>query len=226
MRLLLLILLSLLSPAARAAAADDAIVTSYQLYSKGLRVGTVRTERSRIVTNGVEAIRCEVATRVHVNLLILRHDLDGREVYVSDGSGPIEYRNTKRENGRTTDVVGVRGDGVFRLVIAEEATVRTNAFRDDDYEAVSMDGPELELANEGDEKTLRVLDLGAAEVVDRTYRWTKSDGDYRVVDFSDRNKSARRWVRADALGMLIARQDGRDRAGTYSMRMADPTAPP
>ncbi len=221
MRLSLLMLLSLLVAAARAAASDDAIVTSYHLYSKGLRVGTVRTERSRVVTNGAEAIRCEVSTRVHVNLLILRHDLEGREVYVSNGAGPIAYWNTKHENGRTTDVVGVRGDGVFRLVIAEGAQVRTNEFRDGDYAAVSMDGPELALAGEGDEKTLRVLDMGAAEVVDRTYRWAKTEGGYRVVDFSDRNKTARRWVRADALGMLIARQDGRDTAGTYSMRMAE-----
>ena len=93
---------------------------------------------------------------------------------------------------------------MFRLVIAEGAQVRTNEFRDGDYAAVSMDGPELDLAREGEEQVLRVLDLGAAEVVERTYRWAKTEGDCRVVDFSDRNKTARRWVclsnRAFSLG--------------------------
>jgi len=221
MRVSLLIFLTVLALADRAAAADDAMVTSYQLYSKGLRVGTVRTERSRVVTNGAEAIRCEVVTRVHVNLLILRHDLEGREVYISNGSGPIEYRNTKRENGATMDVAGVRGEGVFRFVIAEGGAVRTNEFLDADYDAVSMDGPELALGGLGQTKSLRILDMGAAEVVDRTYTWAKNDEGFRVIEFSDRNKTARRWVRADAMGMLIARQDGRDRAGSYSMRMTN-----
>ena len=113
----------------------------------------------------------------------------------------------------------MRADGVFRFVIANNGAVRTHEIPDGSYDAASMDGPELNLAAEGESKTLRVLDMGAAEVVERTYRWASTDGDLRVVQFEDRNKSARRWVRADPLGMLIARQDGRDRAGAYSMRM-------
>jgi hypothetical protein len=41
------------------------------------------------------------------------------------------------------------------------------------------------------------------------------------VDFEDVNKKARRWFAEDELGVFIARQDGRDKAGTYSMRAVE-----
>jgi hypothetical protein len=213
------VFLSLACLSALVARAGDQDVARYNLYSKGLRVGTVRTERSRMETNGVEAVKCDVTTKVHVNLLILRHDLEAREVYVSSGSGPIAYSHTKVDGGRTTEVTGVRSGDRFRFVISETGVTRTNEFADADYDAVSMDGPELALADVGDEKTLRLLDMGEAQVVARTYRRLKDEAGFLVVEFNDANKRGRRWVKADDLGMFIGRQDGKDKAGTYSMRI-------
>lgn len=76
--------------------------------------------------------------------------------------------------------------------------------------------------------TLRLLDLETLSVVTRRYRWVRSedvtvDGKQircRVVDFEDPNKKCRRWIRPDAPGAVIARQGGKGKDGSYSLRMA------
>jgi hypothetical protein len=90
-----------------------------------------------------------------------------------------------------------------------------------------MECPEITMKKEGDEMTLRLLDLETLQVVTRSYRWVKSldvpvDGRnvrFRVIDFRDRNKQCRRWIRPDAVGAIIARQDGSGRDGSYSLRL-------
>ena len=42
----------------------------------------------------------------------------------------------------------------------------------------------------------------------------------RVVDFVDENKKCRRWIRPDAVGAIIVRQDGMGKNGSYSLRIA------
>jgi hypothetical protein len=203
------------------ALAGEPGVTTYDLYSKGLRVGNVRTERSRVVTNGTEALRCEVTTHVSVNLLVVKHHLDQREVYVSNGEGPLAYEQAKTENGKSFDVRGQRDGSNFVFVVTQDGATRTNSVGASDYDVVGMDGPETGLAKMNEPTTWRVLDMGGARVVERTYTWLRDEDGLRVVEFSDPYKSGRRWVKADDLGLFIARQDGRDKAGTYSMRMSD-----
>jgi hypothetical protein len=205
------------------AAADlpSASVTTYTLHSRGLRVGSVRTERERILTNGQEAVRCGVTTHVRVNLLVVRHNLEANEVYVSSGGRPLAYEHVRRENGEERAIRGVREGDRFVFLVTENGATTTSVVHDADYDAVGMEGPELALSEPGATNTLRVLDVGAARVIERSYCWIRSEDGLRVVEYADANKSGTRWVRGDEFGLFIARQEGREKSGSYSMRMTD-----
>ncbi|MBJ6724447.1 hypothetical protein [Geomesophilobacter sediminis] len=41
----------------------------------------------------------------------------------------------------------------------------------------------------------------------------------KVVEFSGPNNRCRRWVTSDERGVLIVRQDGSGKGGTYSLRL-------
>jgi len=97
----------------------------------------------------------------------------------------------------------------------------------DDYDYTTMECPETRLQREGEERVLRLLDLETLSVVTRRYRWVKSedvtvDGKRlhcRVIDFEDPNKKCRRWVSTGEPGVIITRQDGKGKSGSYSLRM-------
>ena len=74
---------------------------------------------------------------------------------------------------------------------------------------------------------MRLLDLETLSVVTRRYTWVRSedvtvDGKRircRVIDFEDPNKKCRRWISAGEPGVIITRQDGKGKSGSYSLRM-------
>src|SRR6185369_4398152 len=102
-------------------------------------------------------------------------------------------------------------------------------FPRDQYDYTTMECPELHLKKEGDKMSARLLDLETLEIVTRRYTWVRSEEvqvgsmkhDFMVIDFEDKNKKCRRWIKPDALGAIIARQEGRGKFGSYSVRMVD-----
>jgi hypothetical protein len=214
--------------AAVMAAAAEPHVTTYDLYSKGLRVGSVRTERQRVQRDGRELVSCRVKTDVNVRIPFFRYSLDSEEECLIDEQGAVAYWQIRKEDGNRRTIQGELTDGAFLFTIRDNDEIRTEAISREDYDMTSMDSVELQLARPGDEQTLRILDLNLLVLVERRYHWVKSEKiamggtavSSRVVDFMDPNKQIRRWVTGDDLGLVIVRQNGREQAGSYSMRLA------
>ena len=220
------VILGVLLTAACTARAGDAHVATYDLHAKGLKVGRVVTTRSRVTDGGRSAQRTEVTTAVDVNLLVYRYRLSSREVFLSDDRGVYALDVEREEDGVREVARGRLEEGAFRLTLTETGAVRTLSFPRGDYDCCSLDAPELAL-QPGQSVTRRVLSVGSYTLLDRTYaclreeRVTAGGRSYpcRVVDFTDALKSGRRWYLADEFGFCIVRQDGRDKAGAYSLRL-------
>jgi hypothetical protein len=77
----------------------------------------------------------------------------------------------------------------------------------------------------------RILDVEKMVVVKRDYRfirnaqYTVAGKDYlcRIVDFSDQNKKARRWIAWDGAAVVMYRQDSKGEKNTYSVKATSVT---
>ena len=199
----------------------------YTVYSRGMRVGELRTFTSLIPDGGRKSLKFSGNTHINVNLLVYSYHLDSEEEALLDGKETVGYRRTTRENGRTCKVEGRLDKGRFLLTIDQDGARRTMNVNRQEYDHTTMDCPELGLKHEGDEAVYRVLDLETLGVVARKYRWLRSEEVTvngkriicRVIDFQDPNKNCRRWITQGEVGALIARQDGKGKSGAYSLRM-------
>ncbi len=202
--------------------------SNYTVHAKGLKVGELRSVCSLVPRNEKKALKYEATTRIHADFLVYSYKLDTQEEALVGEEGTVRYRRTTRENGNVCQVEGRLDHGRFLLDISENGARRTMSVGREQYDCTTMECPEVTLQREGEEKALRLLDLETLVVVTRRYRWVKSedvvvDGkriNCRVIDFEDPNKKCRRWIRPDELGAIIARQDGKGKGGSYSLRMA------
>jgi hypothetical protein len=96
-----------------------------------------------------------------------------------------------------------------------------------DYDRTTMECPEALMDfGAGGKATLRILDMEHLVIVTRNYRLVREEiyklggKEYpcRVVDFSDIYKSCRRWIGMDGDTVIMFRQDGKSKEGTYSVR--------
>lgn len=202
--------------------------SSYDVFSRGIRVGELKTVCSLIPYHEKKALKFESSTRVYANFLVYSYKLDTDEsALVSDG-GTVRYQRTTREKESVCQVEGRLEQGRFLLDIRENGVKRTLAVNRDRYDYTTIECPEITMKHEGDEMKLRLLDLETLMVVNRSYRWVKSEDvtvngqqiHCRVIDFEDQNKKGRRWIRPDEVGAIILRQDGSGKHGSYSLRMA------
>ncbi|MCM2357014.1 MAG: hypothetical protein NDI77_02615 [Geobacteraceae bacterium] len=201
--------------------------SSYTVYSRGLRVGELKTVCSLVPYHEKKALKFEARTRVNANFVVYSYKLDTEEEALVSDEGTVRYRRTTREKDDVCQVEGRLDRGRFLLDIRENGVRRTLAVDRDRYDYTTMECPEITMRREGDEMTLRLLDLETLTVVTRRYRWVKSeeiavDGQRircRVVEFEDPNKKCRRWIRPDEVGAIVVRQDGKGKDGSYSLRM-------
>lgn len=202
--------------------------SNYNVFSRGIRVGELKTVCSLIPYNGKKALKFESSTRVNANFLVYSYKLDTDEsALVSDG-GTVRYQRTSKDKHSVSQVEGKLEQGKFLLDIRENGVKRTLSVNRDRYDYTTIECPEITMKHEGDEMKLRLLDLETLMVVTRSYRWVKNEDvtvngqqiHCRVVDFEDQNKKGRRWIRPDEVGVVIMRQDGSGKNGSYSVRMA------
>ena len=95
-----------------------------------------------------------------------------------------------------------------------------------------MECPEARLDFAGKTQvTLRILDVEKMAVVKREYRlvrteqYTVGGKEYpcRVIDYSDKNKNARRWINWDGTAVVMYRQDSRGEKNAYSVQATSVT---
>lgn len=201
--------------------------SSYTVYSRGLRVGELKTVCSIVPYHDKKALKFEARTRVNADILVYSYKLDTDEEALVSDEGTVRYRRTTREKDDVCQVEGRLDRGRFLLDIRENGVRRTMAVNREQYDYTTMECPEITMKREGDQMTLRLLDLETLTVVTRKYRWVKSEeiavgGEQircRVIDFEDPNKKCRRWIRPDEVGAIVVRQDGKGKDGSYSLRM-------
>ncbi|RNC70401.1 MAG: hypothetical protein ED859_06220 [Desulfuromonadales bacterium] len=208
-------------------ASTGARESRYDIFSHGLRVGDLTTLLSHDTYQDRRALRFESNTRVMADLLVYSIAYESRETALVTEDGTVSYKRSDRRRGQNLEAAGRLERGKFIIDVTENGSRRTLLFDRSRYDHTTMECPEILILREGEEMSLRLLDFETFSIVTRRYRWMKSEDVLvegkpvrcRVIDFEDPHKKGRRWIKADDLGVIIARQDGKGKEGSYSLRM-------
>jgi len=208
--------------------------SDYFVYAKGLKVGELKTVCAAESAEGRRMVKFHSDMRINADFIVYSYALATTEEAIVGDGGTLRYRQTTRENDKLRQVDGRFENDSFHLELKENGTSRTLVIARNEYDFTTMECPEIRLKKEGDELALRLLDLETLSVVTRRYRWIRCEDVVvngkrfrcRVIDFEDVNKKCRRWITEDNLGVIIARQDGNGKTGSYSLRMQTLTLKP
>lgn len=209
-----------------AIAAEEESVAIYAVNACGIRAGTVETVRSVRQVEGRRIESCRVHTKIDVDLLWISHHLDSTETILCDSNGLFQIAVDGVENGVTNIVRGHLRDGAFHYDIAKGGTNIARSIARTNYVCSTLDGIELQLQKDT-ARTIPVLASDRGFVIERTYTWTEDETlkaagtnlACRIVAFKDANKQGRRWVCLDDFGLFIARQEGREKSGSYTLKL-------
>ena len=139
----------------------------------------------------------------------------------------VSYSHKGQENNTTVDVEGRLENATFRFDIRERGATRSIVIPRSSYDHTTMECPEARLDFSVTPRiTLRILDVEKMAVVKRNYQlvrtahYTVAGKEYpcRIVDFSDQNKKARRWISWDGTTVVMYRQDGKGDKSSYSVQ--------
>ena len=199
----------------------------YRITSRGFGVGELTTSIAAVPHKGGRALRFQSDLAIDANLLFFKKVSRSREDALVNEQGTLSYRKHGEENGRRGAVEASLEGGSFRFRVTDGAGERQLSVPRGSYDCTTMDCPETSLRREGERMELRLLDLGLATVVTRRFHYLKNEEVVvgartircKVVEFSDPNNSCRRWVSSDEEGVIIVRQDGSGKGGTYSLRL-------
>lgn len=206
----------------------------YSVYSHGFKVGEVKTDCLPLARNNKKFFNFQSVTRIDANFFFRTFRLEKKEEALVGEEGTFYYKRTSTQNGKSQQVEGHLDKGGFTLTIEENGAKNTLVIGRGEYDFTTLDCPEITLGPEDKEKTFRVLDFEHLKVVRRSYRWVRNEDitvDSRnirckVVDFTDQYKKCRRWVKLDELGVLVIRQDGKGKEGSYSTHITSLTVKP
>jgi hypothetical protein len=200
---------------------------TYKITSKGFGVGRFKTVLAPLKLSGDKVVRFESELAIDANLLFCKVTSSAREEAVIGASGAQRYRRHGQENGKNSSVEASLENDSFRFRLIDEAGSRSVAVPRTSYDFTTIDCPETTMKHPGDTLEVRLLDLEHAKVVQRKFHWVKNEEleiggkrmHCRVVDFSDPANKCRRWVACGPDGVVIVRQDGTGKHGSYSLRL-------
>jgi len=202
-------------------------VAHYKVSSMGFTIGNVTTTQRLTEEGGVPSVQFETRTAVKASFLWMGYNLDTTEKGTLQKGGLVSYSRKGRDNGATIDIEGRLENSSFRFDVHDQGVARSVIIPRSSYDYTTMECPEARIDfSEKPQVTLRVLDVEKMTVVKREYRlvrtahYTVAGKEYpcRVVDYSDRNKKARRWIVWDGSTVVMFRQDGRGEKESYSVR--------
>jgi hypothetical protein len=206
---------------------QGAVETRYDVVAKGFRIGNILTSQRTADEEGVKVVHYENRTAVNASFLWFSYNLMTSERAVIKGEDLVSYSNHKKVKGEDVTAEGWLDGDTFRFDVSENGKKRTIAIRRSSYDHTTMECPEATMDFAARGKTvLRILDTEYMTVVERSYRLVREevyrvgDKEYhcRLVDFTDPNKSCRRWIGKEGDTVVLFRQDGKSRDGSYSVR--------
>lgn len=226
-RLVLTTALCLVPAFIHSAVNNTKTVANYKVSTKGFNIGEVTTTQRLSEDGGVPSLNFETKTSVKASFLWMGYHLDTIEKGTLQKENLVSYSRKGRDNGAVIDIEGRLENSSFRFDVREHGATRSIAIPRSSYDYTTMECPEARL--EFAEKpvvTLRVLDVEKLAVVKREYhlvrnaQYTVSGKEYpcRIVDFSDQNKKARRWITYDGTAVVMYRQDSRGEKNSYSVQ--------
>lgn len=207
-------------------------VTHYKVSAKGFSIGDVVTTQRMTDEGGDPRVQFETKTEVRASFLWMGYQLSSIEKGALLKGALVSYSHRRKENGVTVDVEGRFENGAFRFDVREQGAAHTVVIPRSSYDCTTMECPEARLDfSERPQITLRVLDVEKMAVVKREYRLVRTasytvagkEHPCRIVDFSDPNKKARRWITWDGTAVVMYRQDGKGDRNSYSVQATSVT---
>lgn len=202
-------------------------VAHYKVSSKGFTIGDVITTQRMAEDGGVASVHFETKTAVKASFLWMGYQLAATEKGVLQNGALVSYTHKGRENGTTIDVEGRLENSAFLFDVHEQGATRSVVIPRSSYDYTTMECPEarLDFADKT-QVTLRVLDVEKLAVVKREYRLVRNahyavggkEYPCRIVDFTDQNKQARRWISWDGSAIVMYRQDSKGEKNSYSVQ--------
>jgi hypothetical protein len=217
----------LLSDASRAVSSMVGEEVRYVVTSRGFDIGNVIVAQKTVSNQGELEIYFENKTDVNASFLWMRYHQFLSEHVALKKDNLVRYSRQGRDNDAISSVNGWLSQNTFNLMVTENGKQETLLIPRRDYDRTTMECPEAFMNfGAGGQAPLRILDLEHLVIVTRNYRLVREevyklgDREYpcRVVDFSDIYKSCRRWIGMDGDTVIMFRQDGKCKEGSYSVR--------
>lgn len=227
-----MLILGLMPFASSFAGIQAMTVTRYKVSAKGFSVGDVITTQRMTDEGGVSKVQFETKTAVRASFLWMGYQLSSTEKGALLKGTLVSYSHKRQENGATVDIEGRLENAAFRFDVRERGVMRTVVIPRSSYDYTTMECPEARLDfSERSQITLRILDVEKMTVVKRDYRLVRNatytvagkEHPCRIVDFSDPNKKARRWIAWDGTAVVMYRQDGKGEKNAYSVQATSVT---
>jgi hypothetical protein len=202
-------------------------VAHYKVSSTGLTIGDVTTTQRMTEDHGVSKVNFETKTSVNASFLWMGFHLETVEKGTLQKRDLVSYSRKGRDNGVTIDIEGRLDNAAFRFDVNEQGVKRSIVIPRSSYDYTTMECPEAHLDfSDKTHVTLNILDVEKMAVVKREYslvrndRYTVAGKEFpcRVVDYSDPNKKARRWINFDGTAVIMYRQDSRGEKSSYSVQ--------
>jgi hypothetical protein len=199
----------------------------YDVLTRGFRIGKAVSSLQVSNEEGQKTIRFANKTDVNVSFLWMGCNISTSEQATIKDGKLVSYSRREMKKGVDLSVKGRLKDDCFQFDICENGTRRSINIPCSSYDFTTMECPEATMSFKPDGRnTVRILDTEFMAVVERNYRLVREDNfkvdgrEYhcRVIDFTDPHKSCRRWIGIDHGEVILFRQDGKSREGSYSVQ--------
>jgi len=225
--LLLIAALSLAPTFIYSAGTNTKTVAHYTVTTRGFGIGDVTTTQRSSEEGGVGSVQFETRTAVKASFLWMGYSLDATEKGTLLKGDLVRYSRKGSEDKISFDIEGRLEHSSFRFDVREHGATRSIIIPRNSYDHTTMECPEawLDFSDKA-QITLRILNVKKMAVVKRAYHLVRNsaytiDGKElpcRIIDFSDQNKKARRWIAWDGSAVVMYRQDSRGGKNPYSVQ--------
>ena len=195
----------------------------YELLVAGELMGTVVTQTSTTRTDEGEVRKIDSKVSIGTGQLsMIGFSFEAVTSFEIDDSGLQRYVNHMTIEGERIRVSASLENGALVVVALADGWSDTKRFPNRDYDLTSEETPGALLAEMGQERTVRILDVDKQEISKRTLEWVRDESLHvgrfsipcKVVRFKDHDGKGMQWIGPDS-HPLVLREQGEDDDGSY-----------